>query len=156
MVTHLDCFCSPLFFVLQALVDVSIVDGDLDLVNEAVLYLSSIFRAIRKAEDAVDAQMTTVKYFQLLLISYIFLYTTLLELNVMQKLHMLAEIGLFTLNSLNHGRISLSQAPRQVLLPSSLYRVGITKNDVSFQERLSLLDTESLIRSHFHVSFNTI
>lgn len=64
MVTHLDYFCSPLFFVLQALVDVSIVDGDLDLVNDAVLYLFSIFRAIRIAEDAIDAQMTTVKYFQ--------------------------------------------------------------------------------------------
>lgn len=50
----------------------------------------------------------------------------------MQKLHMVAEIGVFTLNALNHGEISISQAPRQVLLPSSLYRVRLTKNDVSF------------------------
>ncbi|KAK7321020.1 hypothetical protein VNO77_31092 [Canavalia gladiata] len=92
--------CSPLFFILQALVDVSIVDGDLDLVNDAALHLFSIFRAIRKAEDAVDAQMTP-------------------------KLHMLAEIGIFTLNALNHGRISVLQAPGQVLLPSSLYRVSL-------------------------------
>lgn len=50
----------------------------------------------------------------------------------MQKLHMVAEIGVFTLNALNHGEISISQAPRQVLLPSLLYRVRLTKNDVSF------------------------
>lgn len=64
MVTHLDCFCSPLFFSLQALVDISIVDGDLDLVNYAVICIFSIFQAIRKTEDAVDSKMTTVKYFQ--------------------------------------------------------------------------------------------
>lgn len=56
--------CSPLFFILQALVDISIVDGDLDIVNDAVLHVVSIFRAIRKVEDAVDAQMTTVNYFE--------------------------------------------------------------------------------------------
>jgi len=55
--------CSPLFFVLQALVDINIVDGDVDIVDGAVLHIVSIFRAIRKAEDAVDAQMTTVKFF---------------------------------------------------------------------------------------------
>ncbi|TKY56158.1 Sister chromatid cohesion protein PDS5-like B-A [Spatholobus suberectus] len=91
--------CSPLFFILQALNDVSIVDGDLDIVNDAVLHVVSIFRAIRKVEDAVDAQMTT-------------------------KLHMLAEIGIFTLNELNHGGISVLRTPGQVLLPSSLYRAS--------------------------------
>ncbi|XP_012567744.1 sister chromatid cohesion protein PDS5 homolog B isoform X3 [Cicer arietinum] len=98
--------CSPLFFLLQALVDVSIVDGDRELVNEAVLYIFSIFRAIRKAEDSVDAQMTI-------------------------KLHKLAEIGRFALNALSPSEISVSQAPRQVLLPSSLYRVSLTKDDAS-------------------------
>ncbi|KAK7385197.1 hypothetical protein VNO78_30910 [Psophocarpus tetragonolobus] len=91
--------CSPLFFILQALLDISFVDGDLDTVNNAVLHIVSIFRAIRKVEDAVDAQMTT-------------------------KLHMLAEIGIFTLNELNHGGISVSQTPGQILLPSSLYRTS--------------------------------
>lgn len=55
--------CSPLYIFMQALVDSSIVGGGQDLVNDAVLYLFSILRAIRKAEDAVDVQMTTVKYF---------------------------------------------------------------------------------------------
>lgn len=64
MVTQILLLCSPLFFVMQALVNSSNVDGDPDLVNDAVLYLFSILRAIRKAEDAVDVQMTTVKYFQ--------------------------------------------------------------------------------------------
>ncbi|KAK7301359.1 hypothetical protein RJT34_12222 [Clitoria ternatea] len=95
--------CSPLFFVLQALVDVSMVDGDQDLVNDAYLHLYSIFRAITKAEDAVDVQMTS-------------------------KLHVLAEIGIFTLNALNHGGISVLQTPGQVLLPSSLYRASLIKN----------------------------
>ena len=66
--------CSPLHIFMQALVNSSIVEGDHDLVNDAVLYLFGILRAIRKAEDAVDMQMTTVKYFsyfthQLILIS---------------------------------------------------------------------------------------
>ncbi|KAK7275658.1 hypothetical protein RIF29_16778 [Crotalaria pallida] len=101
--------CSPLFFVLQAFVDASIVDGDLDLVNGAVLYLFSIFRAIRKAEDAVDAQMTI-------------------------KLHMLAEFGIFTLNELNDGSIPVSQAPGQILLPSSLYRANSKGAQLFFDE----------------------
>lgn len=53
-------FCSPLFSLLQALINPSIVDGDLDTVNDAVLYLLTIFRAIKKAEDAVDAHRTPV------------------------------------------------------------------------------------------------
>lgn len=59
----------------------------------------------------------------------------------MQKLHMLAEIGIFTLNELNDGGISVLQASGQVLLPSSLYRVSLVQNDVSFLEGLSLLHT---------------
>lgn len=50
----------------------------------------------------------------------------------MQKLHKLVEIGLFTLNALSPGEISVSQAPRQILIPLSLYRVSLTKDDVSF------------------------
>lgn len=121
--------------MLQAFVDVSIVDGDLDLVNGAVLYLFSIFRAIRKAEDAVDVQMTNVKCFQHFFSINYFLFSCILVLFgifEMQRLHMLAEIGIFILNALNHGAIPVSQAPGQILLPSSLYRVSLTKNDVSF------------------------
>ena len=52
----------------------------------------------------------------------------------MQKLHILAEFGMFALNALKHGAISVLQAPGQILLPSSLYRVSSAKNDVSFLE----------------------
>lgn len=52
--------CSPLFWALQALVNASIVNGDTGLINEAALYLLSIFRAIKKTEDAVDAHQTPV------------------------------------------------------------------------------------------------
>lgn len=63
VVTNLDCFCSPLFFLLQALVDISNADSHRELVNDAVSYIFSIFQAIRKAEDSVDAQTTSVKHF---------------------------------------------------------------------------------------------
>ncbi|XP_019460582.1 PREDICTED: sister chromatid cohesion protein PDS5 homolog A isoform X3 [Lupinus angustifolius] len=113
--------CSPLFFVLQAFTDVSLADGDLDLVNGDVLNLFSIFRAIRKAEDAVDPQMTT-------------------------KLHMLAEFGIFHLNALNHNAISLSQSPGQILLPSSLYRPSLTKKDANSKSAKSFFDEGFLSR----------
>lgn len=98
--------CSPLFFLLQALVDISNADSHRELVNDAVSYIFSIFQAIRKAEDSVDAQTTS-------------------------KLHKLVEIGLFTLNALSPGEISVSQAPRQILIPLSLYRVSLTKDDAN-------------------------
>ncbi|KAK8466806.1 hypothetical protein PHAVU_008G163350 [Phaseolus vulgaris] len=90
----------PLFFLLQALVDINIVNGHLNIVDDAFQHTVSIFRAIRMVEDAVDAQMTT--------------------------LHMLAEFGIFTLNELSHGGISKLQTPGKILLPSSLYRVTLT------------------------------
>lgn len=49
----------------------------------------------------------------------------------MQKLHKLAEIGIFTLNALSPVEISVSQAPRQILLPSSLYRASLPNDEVS-------------------------
>ena len=54
----------------------------------------------------------------------------------MQRLHLLADIGIFILNALNQGAISISQAPGQILLPSSLYRISLAKDDVSFLEGL--------------------
>lgn len=42
------------------LVNASFVDGGTDLDNDAISCIFSIFRAIRKAEDAVDAQKTLV------------------------------------------------------------------------------------------------
>lgn len=48
----------------------------------------------------------------------------------MQKLHMLADIGIFFLNALKHGAISASLAPGQILLPSSLYGTNFAENNV--------------------------
>ncbi|KAI4337812.1 hypothetical protein L6164_016184 [Bauhinia variegata] len=121
--TYAD-FCSPLFLVLRALLNASIVDGDQDLVDDVVLYVFSILRAIRKAEDAVDAQMTT-------------------------KLHFLADIGIFILNALNHGKISTSQAPGQILLPSSLYRMSLSGIDAKSKCRKSSFD-ECFLSRIFH------
>ncbi|KAF9687215.1 hypothetical protein SADUNF_Sadunf02G0070500 [Salix dunnii] len=94
-------FCSPLFWALQALVNANVVNGDTKLINEAALYLLSIFRAIKKTEDAVDAHQTP-------------------------KLLILVEIGISIVNELNHNVISSSLAPKQISLPSSLYRIGVT------------------------------
>ncbi|GAV71980.1 Cnd1 domain-containing protein [Cephalotus follicularis] len=95
-------FCSPIFSVVQALVNASTVDGDMDLVSDAVLYLICIFRAIKKAEDAVDGQQTP-------------------------KLHLLADIGISIVNALNHNGFSSSHFPGLILLPSALYRISVAE-----------------------------
>ncbi|KAL2977376.1 hypothetical protein AAZX31_13G063900 [Glycine max] len=112
--------CSPLFFILQALVDISIVEGAQDIVNDAVLHVISIFRAIRK------------------------------------KLHMLAEIGIFILNEFNHGGISVLQTPGQILLPSSLYRVSLIKNDTSSKCPKSFFDEKFLSRVFHALKESTV
>ncbi|PNY14801.1 sister chromatid cohesion PDS5-like protein [Trifolium pratense] len=113
--------CSPLFFFLQALVDISIVNGDRELVNDAVLYIFSIFQAIRKTEDSVDSHATI-------------------------KLHKLAEIGIFTLKALCPGEISVSQVPRQILLPKSLYRASLTRDDANLKCPTCFFDQSFLSR----------
>jgi sister-chromatid-cohesion protein PDS5 len=45
----------------------------------------------------------------------------------MQKLLVLAEIGISIVNELNHNVISSSLAPKQISLPSSLYRISVVK-----------------------------
>ncbi|KAL0438095.1 UNVERIFIED_CONTAM: Sister chromatid cohesion protein pds5 [Sesamum latifolium] len=50
----------PLFVTVQALVNEKLFDGNLHLVSNAASFLRSIFNAIKKAEDAVDARMTPV------------------------------------------------------------------------------------------------
>ena len=42
------------------LVNASFVDGGMDLDNDAISCVFGIFRAIKRAEDAVDAQKTLV------------------------------------------------------------------------------------------------
>ncbi|KAL0360238.1 UNVERIFIED_CONTAM: hypothetical protein Sradi_3708300, partial [Sesamum radiatum] len=53
-------FLSPLFVTVQALVNEKLFEGNLHLVSNAASFLRSIFNAIKKAEDAVDARMTPV------------------------------------------------------------------------------------------------
>ncbi|KAL8478973.1 hypothetical protein ACS0TY_030752 [Phlomoides rotata] len=52
------CLGSPLFVAVQALVKGKSVDADLPLKSYVSLCLRSIFNVIKKAEGAVDAQMT--------------------------------------------------------------------------------------------------
>ncbi|KAI3464509.1 hypothetical protein Pfo_021172 [Paulownia fortunei] len=124
-------FLSPLFVTVQALVNDNLVDGNLRLKSIASLYLRNIFNAIKRAEDAVDAQMTP-------------------------KLHLLAAVGISILDSLNINNTPIPHTPGLVLLPSSLYKSGPSemrepnaypligcKADASFTKNLvSCLKTE--------------
>lgn len=56
-------FCSPLFVLLRDLVNTSNGDGALGILKDSVLNLICIFRAIKKAEDAIDVQKTYVRIF---------------------------------------------------------------------------------------------
>ncbi|XP_038899210.1 sister chromatid cohesion protein PDS5 homolog A isoform X2 [Benincasa hispida] len=87
-------FCSPFLSVLQML-----VKADVNVAKDTVLYLYSIFRAIRRVEDAVDIETSP-------------------------KLHFLADIGLSFITASNDSGVSLSCAPKHILLPLSLYRVN--------------------------------
>ncbi|KAJ4700670.1 sister chromatid cohesion protein PDS5-like A isoform X1 [Melia azedarach] len=123
-------FC-PLFSFLQALVNASIVDGDMDLVNDAVLYLLSIFRAIKRAEDAVDAHRTP-------------------------KLHILADIGVSIVKELNHNEIS-SRAPGLILLPSSLYQFSPAKKSREVRFEQSFVErVVQIFKSHISVPATTV
>ncbi|KAL6010732.1 hypothetical protein ACLOJK_001173 [Asimina triloba] len=98
-------FCSPLVVIIQVLLKAQSVGGYKCDVGETVLYLLSIFRAIKKAEDAVDICMTP-------------------------KLHFLSNIGSLIMQEISHTGISLSRTPGRVLLPSSFYRIrNDTKGD---------------------------
>lgn len=94
-------FCSPLLLTLQALVNTNFVDGDKH-VNNAVSNLKSIFNAIKRADDAVNAQATP-------------------------KLHTLADFGISFVNTLKNSSVSNSHSPSLILLPSSLYKISLAK-----------------------------
>ncbi|OMO55532.1 Armadillo-like helical [Corchorus olitorius] len=51
-------FCRPLLSFFHATFSSSVVGGDSDLAYDAVLYLNYIFRAIKRAKDAIDARIT--------------------------------------------------------------------------------------------------
>ncbi|KAM1074484.1 hypothetical protein ACFX11_019663 [Malus domestica] len=90
-------FCGPLLGLLQVLVNASNADGALDVAKDSVLYLICIFRAIKRAEDAIDTELTG-------------------------KLHILAEIGHSFVTLTNHNALSSLHAPGKIFLPSSLYK----------------------------------
>lgn len=69
--------CSPLFFALQVLVNASFVDGGMDLDNDAISCIFSIFRAIKRADDAVDAQRTLVSIVSCRMVSFLKLFFVL-------------------------------------------------------------------------------
>ncbi|CAN8234143.1 unnamed protein product [Cochlearia groenlandica] len=83
-------FCSPLFSVLQVLLKN----------KETAPFLFCIFRAIKRAEDAVYASKTP-------------------------RLHILADIGYSAVNKLKCIAVTSPQAPRSILLPSSLYKLSL-------------------------------
>ncbi|XP_018468888.1 sister chromatid cohesion protein PDS5 homolog B isoform X2 [Raphanus sativus] len=82
-------FCGPLLSVLQVLLSN----------KETVPILFSILRAIKRAEDAVDACKTP-------------------------RLHILANIGDSAVNTSKCIAATSPQAPRSMLLPSSLYKLS--------------------------------
>ncbi|KAM6553079.1 hypothetical protein CsatB_013841 [Cannabis sativa] len=90
-------FFSPLFSVLQALLNAINFDDDVNEVKATVSYLVYIFRAIKRVEDAVNIKNTS-------------------------KLHILADIGLAFVIAVNQSGISVSSS--HILLPSSLYRAN--------------------------------
>ncbi|CAA7013408.1 unnamed protein product [Microthlaspi erraticum] len=100
-------FCSPLFSVLQVLLSIK------ETIKETVPFLFCIFRAIKRAEDAVNARKTT-------------------------RLHILADIGCSAVNTLKSLAVTSPQAPRSVLLPSSLYKLSLT----------SMSDNQKKAKSH--------
>ncbi|KAA3465267.1 sister chromatid cohesion protein PDS5-like protein A isoform X1 [Gossypium australe] len=55
-------FCSPLLFFLHTSISSNNVDDDMDIVNVAAFYLYYIFRAIKRAKDAVDVQRTPANW----------------------------------------------------------------------------------------------
>lgn len=92
-------FCSPLCVMLRELVE---IDGfnrtEHGATTSPVSVLSGIFRAIQKAEDLVDCEITP-------------------------KLHILSKIGLLIVKELDKY-CKMSDSPRHILLPSSYYRLS--------------------------------
>ncbi|TYI98544.1 hypothetical protein E1A91_D01G221900v1 [Gossypium mustelinum] len=97
-------FCSPLLFFLHTSISSNNVDDDMDIVNVAAFYLYYIFRAIKRAKDAVDVQRTP-------------------------RLHFLADVGISGVNSFYQKGISSLPRPEKILLPSSLYKITPMKNE---------------------------
>ncbi|OAY80665.1 Sister chromatid cohesion protein PDS B, partial [Ananas comosus] len=97
-------FCSPLIVILRELLNLDILKINGHYFSNTVSFLLGIFRAIQKAEDAINPDMTPNSI-------------------VVQKLHILSKIGLFLVKALSEQLELSLDAPRLVLLPSSHYKV---------------------------------
>ncbi|KAI7739411.1 hypothetical protein M8C21_010754 [Ambrosia artemisiifolia] len=94
-------FFSPLVFTMDALLNPSFIDGDMNRIHTVVSDLHNIFIAIKRAEDALDVAMTS-------------------------RLHVLANLGSKYLAAKNSGR-PVSHSPTNILLPALLYRKSNAK-----------------------------
>ncbi|PAN27371.1 hypothetical protein PAHAL_5G076300 [Panicum hallii] len=92
-------FCSPLCVMLRELVEIdSFNRTEHGPTISSVSVLSGIFRAIQKAEDPADSEITP-------------------------KLHILSKIGLLIVKELDK-HCKMSDSPRHILLPSSYYKLS--------------------------------
>lgn len=66
----------------------------------------------------------------------------------MQKLHLLADMGISAVGALNQIGISSSRTRGLILLPSSLYRISLTKNS---EEASSQQDEECRLYVKHHM-----
>ncbi|KAJ8762889.1 hypothetical protein K2173_023018 [Erythroxylum novogranatense] len=119
--------CSPLFQVIRALLDPNMVNGNVDLINDTALYLLSIFRAVKRADDALDCQRTP-------------------------KLQILSEIGISIVNTLHHNGVSMSRAPGMIMLPSSLYKLSPVQkcDEVSSKHEIGFHFGECFVKGVVH------
>ncbi|XP_043700993.1 sister chromatid cohesion protein PDS5 homolog A isoform X2 [Telopea speciosissima] len=97
-------FCSPLFVMLQTLVNASFIDGSKNVVNDTVSYINTIFQVVKKAEDAVDVSKTP-------------------------KLHMLADFGMLIIKALSCNSTHPSHTHGHIFLPSSFYKTSSCSNN---------------------------
>ncbi|KAI3767597.1 hypothetical protein L2E82_17844 [Cichorium intybus] len=94
-----DSFFSPIVFSLEALLNPSFVDGDVDRIGKVVSDLHNIFNAIKRTVDAVDVQKTP-------------------------RLHILANFGAkYLVETKTSGMlVTVTHTPTSILLPSLLYK----------------------------------
>ncbi|KAL7603365.1 hypothetical protein Lser_V15G19189 [Lactuca serriola] len=94
-----DSFFSPIVFTLEALLNPSFVDGDMNRIGKVVSDLHNTFNAIKRAEDALDVHKTS-------------------------RLHAVAIFGAKYLVETKSSGMSHSHipTPTSILLPSLLYK----------------------------------
>ncbi|KAK1422159.1 hypothetical protein QVD17_25081 [Tagetes erecta] len=95
-------FFSPISFTIDALLNPSFVDGDMNRIHSVASDLRNIFNAIKRAEDALDIEKTS-------------------------RLHFLANMGSKYLVEKEINGLSVSHTSTNILLPASLYKKSNAK-----------------------------